>query len=49
MGELKRSEGNNVDVELISGDYVLLEAAGSWLLRFLDRCSRYNAERSSRT
>jgi hypothetical protein len=47
--DVKKREWSNVDVELNSGDGVLLEAAGSWLLRFLDRCSHYNAEKSSRT
>lgn len=39
--ELKAREWSNVDVELNSGGGVLLGASGSWLLRFLERCSHF--------
>jgi hypothetical protein len=43
--EVKTNEWSNVDVELDSGERILLPRAGSWLLRFLDRCARYNYDR----
>lgn len=43
--EVKTNEWSNVEVELDSGESMLLPRAGSWLLRFLDRCARYNHER----
>jgi hypothetical protein len=42
--ELKEQERDNVEVELDSGESMVLVAAGSWLMRFLERCSHYNAE-----
>lgn len=47
--DVKKREWSNVDVELTSGGGALLEAAGSWLLRFLERCSHYNEEKVART
>lgn len=43
--ELKEQEGSTVEVELDSGNGVVLKAAGFWLMRFLERCSHYNVER----
>jgi len=40
--QVKTNEWSNVDVELDSGETILLPRAGSWLMRFLDRCARYN-------
>jgi hypothetical protein len=46
--EVKTRERENVHVELDSGDCVLLEGAGDWLLRFLQRCASYKAKRWSK-
>lgn len=45
---VKAKEWSNADVELeTGGERMVLPAAGSWLLRFLERCARYNAQRRS--